>query len=213
MWRAGRPSRGSTLLTESLSWLKPVILPKLLLKESGMRLFVAALIALSMSSAAEAAFYPGPLVAVFSEASDGLGPRLAYFDARCAEGEREGCGAAALTCVAPATVGIDLDSVSSSTLSAWLSKADRPALTLSSGGKSSAFHLFSMGANEIDGGWYVKFDSYGSGDVLSPSEWLKTFAATPDISVTTPDADLTILPSMGADGDALQAFLRACEAF
>lgn len=115
--------------------------------------------------------------------------------------------------MAPATVGIDLDSVSSSTLSAWLSKADRPALTLSSGGKSTAFRLFSTGANEIDGGWYVKFDSYGSGDVLSPSEWFKTFAATPDISVTTPDGDITALPSTGADGEALRAFLLACAAF
>jgi hypothetical protein len=178
-----------------------------------LRLFVAAFAALSMSSAVEASFYPEPLEAVFIEASDGLGPRLAYYDARCEEGQREGCGAAALTCVAPATVGIDLDSVSSSTLSAWLSEADRPTLTLSSGGKSNTFHLFSMAENEIDGGWYVKFDSYGTGDRLSPSEWLKTIAAVPDISVTTPDGDVTALPSTGADGDALRAFLIACNAF
>jgi hypothetical protein len=177
-----------------------------------MRLFAAALIALSMSSAADAAFYTGPLVAAFIEGSDGLAPSLAYYDARCAEGEREGCGAAALTCVAPATVGIDLDSVSSSMLSAWLSKADRPALTLSSGGASTAFRLFSTAANEIDGGWYVKFDSYGLSDVLSPSEWLETLAATPDVSVTTPEGDITALPSTGADGEALAAFLLACAA-
>jgi hypothetical protein len=184
-----------------------------LLVEGRLRLFVVALAALSMSTAAEAALYPGPLVAVFIEASDGFGPRLAYYDARCAEGEREGCGAAALTCVSPATVGVDLDSVTSSTLGAWLSKADRPTLTLSSGGKSNAFRLFSMGANEIDGGWYVTFDSYGTGDVLSPSEWLETIAATSGISVTTPDGDITALPSTGTDGDALQAFLRACAVF
>ena len=177
-----------------------------------MRVFVAALAVLSTSSAAEAAFYPDPLVAVFIEASDGVGPRLAYYDARCAEEEREGCGEAALTCVAPATIGIDLDSVSSRTLSAWLNKAERPAVTLSSGGKSTEISLFSMAANEMDGGWYVKFDPTGLSDGSSASDWFKTLSATPAISVTTPDGDTTVLPSTGADGDELEVFLRACGA-
>ena len=178
-----------------------------------MRVFVPALAVLSiLSGAAEAAFYPDPLVAVFVEASDGVGPRLTYYDARCAEDEREGCGEAALTCVAPSTLGIDLYSVSSSSLSAWLSKADLPVLTLSSGGTSAGIRLFSMVANEMDGGWYVKFDPSGLSDGSSVSAWFKTLTVTPEISVTTPDGDVTMLPSTAADGVELAAFLRACGA-
>jgi hypothetical protein len=76
--------------------------------------------------------------------------------------------------------------------------------------KSTELHLFDMAANDANGGWAVSFTTYGSNSDLSPSEWFETLAATPEIVVTTPDGDLTCLPSTGADADQLRAFLRAC---
>jgi hypothetical protein len=163
------------------------------------------------SSAAEAAFYSYPLVGVFAEATEKYrGPRLEYFDAGCDEDDRHECHVAALTCPDRATVGIDLDSVPSGTLGVWLVRADLPALTMTSDFKSTKLHLVDMVANDANGGWAVSFTDYGSSSDLSPSEWFESLAEAPEIIVTTPDGDLTFLPSTGADADQLRAFLRAC---
>ena len=165
------------------------------------------LLTLALATTGSVAF-DGKLTAVFKAVSDQGPTTLTYYDAACTPSGAPECVVTYLWCDSPRDINFEVRGVADDVLGKWLVK-DGARATLTSGKHALQLRPTEMIANDIAGGWDLKFNAVSSEGGEDAEMWFSGLEAVPKITISTAKGD-DVLPVEGSNGMQLSLFLAAC---